>query len=207
MIKFRNLLSIDLWLRKLLESTEAYACCIFDQGLLQSVLVDVDEANFDSIGQCCYKFVGSIQAGLQIYVKFDSEVDTLELIFETDKREFCASINKQKFIDQDELEWNRLSRYWMGLLNKPKLLEQTFNQSLVSTGLPKSFIEWDSSRFHSGIKPGNDRDRSEKIFRNLLLDIYDSLRLRFNLNFVEPSTWKHRYWSCKRKRNNCNKYT
>ena len=60
---------------------------MFDKSQLSNN-VYLDESNFGAIGQAYCKFLGTIETGIDIYIKLDAEVDIYELVFETDKRQF-----------------------------------------------------------------------------------------------------------------------
>ena len=198
MIKFLDLHNKNSALRSLKESAEAYACFMFDKSQLANNNVYLDESNFEAIGQARCKFLGTIETGIDIYIKLDAEVDIYELVFETDKRQFCALILKHEFINQDEFEWNRLASYWIGLLANSRILKRGFNQSLISMGLPESSIEWDSAKTHNALKDLSINDRVEQIFENFLPLICDTFSFEFKLNLFKTSDWKFRYWStCK----------
>ena len=195
MMKFLDLHNNNSPLRLLKESAEAYACFMFDKSQLTNNGVYLDESNFEAIGKACCKFLGSLETGIDIYIKLDAEVDIYELVFETDKRQFCALILKHKFVNQDEFEWNRLASYWIGLLANSRILKRGFNQSLISMGLPKSLIEWDSAQTHNALKDLSIKGRVEQIFENFLPLICDTFSFEFKLNLFKPSDWKFRYWS------------
>lgn len=191
---------LDLWiddaiLKTLQESAEAFGCFMFDKRQLMNNRIELDDSNLNSVGQVCWKFLGFIDAGVDVYIKLDVEVDTFELVFETYRRQFCALVNKHKFITQDEFEWNRLANYWIGLASNSKILKQGFNQSLISLGFPKSLIEWDSTKARSIFDCNGDKYLSEKAFKNFLSQICGAFSLEFKLNLIEPSNWKFRYLS------------
>ena len=177
------------------ESVEAYACFMFDNRQLNDSRIEVDESNLDSVGEVCWKFLGVIGVGLDIFIKFDAEANICELVFETDKRQFCALVNKQKFIGQDELEWNRLASYWIGLATNSKILKQAFNESLISTGLPECSIEWDLTQTKSAIRCGSNKSSSKQIFESFLPQICEAFSFEFKLNLFNPSDWRFRYLS------------
>ena len=193
MVKFLDYLTNDNSLGIFEDSARAYACFMFDKKQLKNTRIAVDQLDLNAIGQVNFRFLGLVEQKLDIYIKFDIDFGISELVFETDSRQFCTFVDSRKFISQDELEWNRLANYWIGLLSNPSILKRTFNYSLTCIGLPISSIKWDLYPAYNVVEDRDDKSVSEKTFENSIPQICHAFSLELKLNLLKPSQWKFQY--------------
>ena len=195
MTKFLNLFSSDVELRIAYEAVEAFACFMFDQRKLLNCSISVDRSDFESVGQAHYKFSGVPNSRISIHIKVDFEAATWELVFETNKRQFCILMCKDKFISQNQIEWYRLLNYWSGLFENGQAIGRNFNQSLMIVDLPQATMNWDARNSDSASKIEQNKKQLERIFESLLLNISSSFTEVLNQGFCQPYKWVFRFWN------------
>tara|TARA_Y100000589_G_C27142513_1_gene625350 strand:- start:573 stop:1358 length:786 start_codon:yes stop_codon:yes gene_type:complete len=195
MIKLLNLFSNDAELRIAYEAVEAFACFMFDQRKLLNCSISVDRSDFESVGQAHYKFSGMPNSRIDIHIKVDFEAATWELVFETNKRQFCILVFKDKFISQNKIEWYRLLNYWSGLLQNGQAIERNFNQSLMIVDLPQATMDWDSRNSNSSSQVEDNKKQLERLFESLLLTISSSFIGVLDQSFCQPYKWVFRCWN------------
>ncbi len=195
MIKLLNLFSSDVELRIAYEAVEAFAYFMFDQGKLLNCSISMDRSDFESLGQAHYKFSGVPNSGIDIHIKVDFEAASWELVFETNKRQFCILVYKDKFISQNQIEWHRLLNYWTGLLQNGQAIGRNFNQSLMIVGLPQATMDWGARNSNSGSQVEENKKHLEIVFESLLLSISSSFIGVLNQSFRQPHKWVFRCWN------------
>ena len=168
---------------------------MFDQGKLLNCSISMDRSDFESLGQAHYKFSGVRNSGIDIHIKVDFEAATWELVFETNKRQFCILVYRDKFISQNQIEWYRLLNYWIGLLDNGQAIGRNFNQSLMIVALPQATMNWDARNSNSASKIEENKKQLEMVFESLLLTISSSFIAVLNQSFCQPYKWVFRYWN------------
>tara|TARA_Y100000589_G_scaffold331434_1_gene384968 strand:+ start:4468 stop:5220 length:753 start_codon:yes stop_codon:yes gene_type:complete len=177
------------------EAAEAFACFMFDKGKLLDCAISMDTSDFESLGQAYFQFSCLEGNGIDIYMKVDFEVNIWELIFETSKRQFCILLVKDKFLSQNQFEWYRILNYWTGLVDNPKVLGRSFNQSLTSVNLPRTFMEWGTKYPNLNSQIEKNEKRFNDVFDGLLVFLQGSFFATLNPGLNQSATWTFRYWN------------